>query len=365
MDKKYSDVVNTNSSRSWFCVLNNPQKIFGEDKTPEEIVQEAIRRWIEKKPMRSCAINYEIADTGTPHLHMVLEDPAKTRFSALKKLYGNPIHIERTRGNKKQAMDYILKNPPFEEKGHTVVVPAVIVGDIKAAEPKGKVNIYEEIDMYVKEGLTPKQIMNLSSRYRKEEALIRKTYFSKREAETPPKREVKVIWHVGKSGTGKSYTFVNLCEQLGEESIYMLSDHKSGGLDMYCGEPILFIDELREFTYSVLLGILEGLKKQVHCRYANVVGLWNEVHITSVYAPEELYKLIVPDDQRKRDSLQQLTRRITTVIYHYIENGEYKSFSLDGSSYENYEDLIDRATNPDYNNFHLQTKDEKDSNPFS
>ena len=64
------------ASRSWFCVLNNPAKNFGEDNTPEEMVDTAIELWIKDKPQRTCAINYEIGDSGTPHMHMVLEDPA-------------------------------------------------------------------------------------------------------------------------------------------------------------------------------------------------------------------------------------------------------------------------------------------------
>ncbi len=363
--KKYADVVSTDSRRSWFCVLNNPQKVFGDDMTPEEIVYKAIQLWIDEEPSRSCGVNYEISDSGTPHLHMVLEDARKARFSAIKKLYGETIHIEPTKGSKQQALAYITKEAPFKEKEHTVVVPAVIVGSIQSNRKNGSINICDEIDAYIDEGLTPKQIMSLSSRFRKEEAVIRKAYFAKREAETPPKRDVEVIWHVGSSGTGKSYTYVQLCEQYGEEHVYMMSDYQNGGLDWYCGERILFMDELREMTYTVLLGMIEGLKKQIHCRYANALSLWTEVHITSIYPPEECYERMVPKDQRQRDSLEQLMRRISKIIYHYKEHGEFKSYSIDRADYKSYSDLINRATNPYYKHgFQTLTDEVKEGNPF-
>ena len=363
--KKYADVVSTDSRRSWFCVLNNPQKVFGDDMTPEEIVYKAIQLWIDDEPSRSCGVNYEISDSGTPHLHMVLEDVRKARFSSIKKLYGETIHIEPTKGNKQQALAYINKEPPFKEKEHTVVVPAVIVGSIQSNRKNGSINVCDEIDAYIEEGLTPKQIMSLSSRFRKEESVIRKAYFAKREAETPPKRNVEVIWHVGSSGTGKSYTYVQLCEQYGEEHVYMMSDYQNGGLDWYCGEQILFMDELREMTYTVLLGMIEGLKKQIHCRYANALSLWTEVHITSIYPPEECYERMVPKDQRQRDSLEQLMRRISKIVYHYKEDGEFKSYSVNREDYKNYFDLRSKATYAHYSNgFQSLNKEDKEENPF-
>lgn len=335
--------MSTDNRRSWFCVLNNPQKVFGEDLEPKEIVDKAIQKWMGDSPSRSCAINYEVGDTGTPHMHMVLEDSSKVRFSAIKKIFGDTIHVEPTRGNKQQAMAYIMKEPPFEEKAHTVIIPAVIVGQIQASARNDKISIYDEIDVYIQNGMTPKEIMRISSRHRKEESLIRKAYFAKRAEETPPRRAVNVIWHVGLSGSGKSETYVQLCEQYGEEHVYMLSDFKDGGLDMYCGEPILFIDELRETTYSVLLGMLEGIKKQIHCRYANALSLWTVVHITSIYPPEELYERMVPKDQRQRDSLEQLMRRISTIVLHYIEDGKFKSYEVSRENYIDYADLRKRV----------------------
>lgn len=79
--------ISKEASRSWFCVFNNPAKLFGEDMQPSEMVDKAIELWCMNKPQRTCAVNYEIGDNQTPHMHMVLEDPSKSRFSAVQKLF--------------------------------------------------------------------------------------------------------------------------------------------------------------------------------------------------------------------------------------------------------------------------------------
>ena len=82
---------------------------------------------------------------------------------------------------------------------------------------------------------------------------------------------------------------------------------------------------------------------QTHARYSNSYNLWEKVYITSVYPPEAVYKNMVPHEYQDVDSYAQLIRRISRVVYHYIEGGEYRTYSLDGSGYMGYEDLRGRA----------------------
>lgn len=324
---------NTDASRSWFCVLNNPQKLFG-DISPDEMVNEAINKWVENHPNRTCAVNYEISDSGTPHMHMVLEDPSKTRFSAVQKLFPT-IHIEPTRGNKKQAKDYILKQGKFEEKNHTVVVDAVFYGEITAGQ--GKRRDIDVIQDLLAQGMNPNEILDMSLSFRKHEALIRKAFFRKRFKETPTIREVIVYWHVGESKTGKSFVYTQLCEKYGKDSVYLVTDYESGGFDTYCGEPILFLDEFRgNMRFQALLNLLDVYPAQIHCRYANITALWNEVHITSVLPPEEVYCHMVDEEMRDKDKIEQLKRRISFVVFHYKLDGEYKTLTVPMSEYSTY-----------------------------
>ena len=341
MGQERSTMSEKQSSRSWFCVLNNPSNLFGEGITPEEMVYKAIDMWCTDKPQRTCAVNYEIGDSGTPHMHMVLEDPSKTRFSTVQKLFPG-IHIERTLGNKKQAEDYILKKGRFEEKNHTVIIPAVFHGEICASQ--GARNDLAVIEDLIAQGKTPNQIMDISIRYRKYEPLIRKSFFRKKYSETPITRNVTVYWHVGESGSGKSYTYAKLIKQYGEESIYLMNDYESGGFDMYEGQEILFMDEFKgTLKFQLLLNLLDVYKTQIHCRYSNVFALWTEVHITSIFPPEEAYKFMVEESAQNRDKIQQLMRRLSYIVYHYKEGNEFKSFTTEASLYIDYEDLRQQA----------------------
>lgn len=333
------------SSRSWFCVLNSPQSVFPDLEKPEDIVQAAIEKWCANKPYRTCAINYEIGDTGNHHLHMVLEDPSKSRFSAVQKLFPG-IHIERTRGNKEQAEDYILKRGRFAEKNHTVIVPAEFKGQIKANQ--GKRSDLDTIQELIEQGMNPSQIMDLSIHYRNYESIVKKQYFDKRCKETPTKREVKVFWHCGEPGSGKTYEYIKLCEKYGEEEVYFCNDYGKGGFDNYCGQKILCMDEFRgQMPFALLMNYLDGYKVQIPCRYTNGVALWDEVHIFTVLPPERVYQNMV-NEHRDLDTVNQLFRRINIITYHWKDaslsgDKKYRNYELFMSEYRNYEDLKNRA----------------------
>lgn len=81
-----------------------------------------------------------------------------------------------------------------------------------------------------------------------------------------------------------------------------------------------------------------------NARYKNAVSLWNEIYITSVFPPEELYRKMVDEDLRGRDKQQQLLRRITDITYCYkSEAGAYKKHTIPMSEYEGYDKLKAQA----------------------
>lgn len=319
--------------RSWFCVLNSPENLFGEI-PPEEMVQKVIELWCsEGYPDRSCGVNYEVGDSGNKHMHMVLEDPAKVRFTAIQKLFPG-IHIERTRGSKEEAEAYIKKTGKFEEKEHTIIVPAVIKGQIKANQ--GSRRDLEIIQDYIDSGLTPNEIFDKDIRFRKDERLVKSQYFRKRFKETPIHREVKVYWHVGESGCGKSYSYVDLCSSVGRDNIYFLNDYESGGFDGYNGEPYLFMDEFKgNIPFTTFLNLIDHYPVQLHCRYTNSYALWKEVHITSIFYPDEIYEKMVERDKRGQDKISQLLRRITSVIIHKNIDNNFTSETIPIDKYQN------------------------------
>jgi len=323
-------------SKSWFCVFNNPQD-HGYTGEPHEIVNAVIQDWIKDNPQRTCAVTYCISAEGLHHLHAVFEDTKAMRFSKIKGVFPK-MHIEATKGNKEQAESYILKKPPFDEVGEQVLFVGRH-GEIKGRQGQRRdLDIIEEL---IQQGLTPDEILDLSLAYRKHEKMIKDHYFRKRKKETPFSREITVYWHTGKSGTGKSYSFVKLAELHGEHKLYLVGDYHFG-FDKYNGEPILCLDEYRnQFRYEQLLIILGDLKMQTHARYANVYGLWNEIHITSVLTPDMLYNELVKFGRlRSADTYEQLRRRIDYMVFHFkTGDNEYHQYQMPMSEYVSYEQL--------------------------
>jgi len=321
-------------TKSWFCVFNNPSK-HGYDGTPEEIVERIIKKWIENEPQRSCAVAYCVSQEGLHHLHAVFEDIKAMRFSTIKKVYPS-MHIEPTKGNKQQAEDYINKKGKYAEVGEKIIY-SQRHGEIKGAQGQRRdLSVLEEL---IEKGITPNEIMDMSLSYRRYDKLLKDAYYRKRWKETPVKREIKVYWHIGKTGTGKSYEMVLLSEEHGENEIYIVTDY-SNGFDKYNGEKILFMDEFRgQMQYNQLLTILDGYRTQIKCRYTNAYALWTEVHITSPLPPEKLYEKMVTEN-RSIDNVDQLLRRISYIVHHKIEDGEHKKEYIEAEMYKEHNEII-------------------------
>lgn len=322
-------------TKSWFAVLANPAD-HGYVGTPEEVCNRLRDEWVQDSSTRTGAWAYCISADGFPHVHMVLEDSTAMRFSGVKNSYAIGAHLEPTKGTKKQAEDYIYKRPPFDEKGEQVLC-VVTAGEIRG-NPGARTDL-QEIENLIAEGYTPQEIFDVSFSYRRYEKEIKAAYFRKRFRETPPRREIKVHYVVGESGTGKSYLYSELCEQAGEENIYMVSDYAvNGGFDLYSGEQILFMDEYKaQLSYDTLLSILDVYKKQLHARYSNIWMLWNEVYITSVYTPQEIYEITVAESRRNVDTLQQLRRRISDIIYCWHDKDGYHRRTIPMSAFDGLE----------------------------
>lgn len=305
-------------SRSWFAVFNNPAE-HGYIGEPEEVCKRLRDEWIADSSTRSGAWAYCISESGLHHVHMVLCDTHTMRFSVVKKTYCPGMHFEATKGTKKQADDYINKRGAFEEKGETVEY-IIYHGEITGRQ--GHRSDLEEYYNRLKSGETPRDILRDSPKAYAHFNVLKNMYYDIRSDNTPIVRDMRVIWHVGASGTGKSYERVLLSEEQGEESIYYLTAFNSGSFDNYNGQPILWIEDYRgEFNLQELLRILDKYKAEIPSRYSNIKALWNEVHITSVLTPRECYSKSTLNDY---DRIEQLLRRITSICYHFKDcNDDY------------------------------------------
>ena len=315
-------MANDTVSQSWFITFNNPSE-HGYEGTPEEVCERCKNEWIGDSETRSGAWAYCISPTGMHHIHCVVEDCKPMRFSAIKKSYLQGCHLEETKGSKKQAMDYIHKRGVFAEKGETIEF-ITYHGDIKGRQ--GHRSDLEDLYQRLQAGETPQDIVDTSPKAYAKLSLIKQMYFDIRSKNMPIVRKMKVIWHTGRSGTGKSYERVLLSNLLGEDNIYYLTAFNNGAFDNYNGQSCLWIEDFRgEFKLQELLRILDVYKTEVPARFCNVKALWDEVHITSVLTPQQVYKAACCDDY---DRIEQLLRRITSICYHFSDGqgGFFKTY---------------------------------------
>ena len=318
-------------SYSWFCVFNNPAE-HGYEGSPQDVCHRLRDDWIEASESRTGAWAYCISADGLHHVHMVLEDDKAMRFSTIKKSYAHGMHFEPTKGTKKQADDYINKRAGFEEKGESIEY-ICYHGEIKGRQ--GQRSDIRNIFDRLKSGETPNDILaDTPTAYLKRDVL-KSMYMDMRSNNTPLLRDLKVFWHFGSTGSGKSYSGVKLANEVGEKNIFFLTVYGSGQFDKYMGQKILWMDDFRgQIPFDYLLRLLDKYKCELQCRFSNSVALWDEVHITSPLMPSEVY---TKDSLKQYDDIRQLLRRITSLIYHVRgSDGRYYQFGFD-STYTRYD----------------------------
>lgn len=340
--------------RAWIAVVHiknmlNMGLTEEQYKEPEYLSDFLAYLWNESGKGRTSAVAVCMSADGCYHAHMALYGNTTTLGNVAKILKDS--HVEPQLGGKAQLQAYLLKQGKYAEKGETILY----VKDIdKVQDVPGRRNDLEVIEEMLVKGFTPQQILDTNFQFYKYEKMILNAYTDQRIKDAPIKQEIYFEYHVGESGTGKSYFYKQLCDKIGAENIYIMTDYDnnaSGGLDSYMkmgAPPILFMDEYKGFgiSYGKLLVMLTGYTRmQTHSRYSNSYNLWKEVYITSVYPPEALYQNMVAHEYQDIDSYTQLIRRINKIVYHYIENGEYKTYSIDGKDYTNYEDLRKQVAN--------------------
>lgn len=348
--KKQQQVTETGApeeNRAWFITMH----IASMKKTglteeqymdPPTIAQFVKDTWENSGKGRKAGVVVCMSADGAYHLHGGLYGNTTT-FKTVKDVMFD-CHIEEQKANKQQLTDYLRKNPPYDEKGEIVLYEL----DLESIEDaQGKRSVFEQIDDMLAQGMTPSEIMRKGTYFRKFEKLIKSAYLDKRIRETPIVKDMHVEYHFGSTRTGKSHVRVQYYEEHSRDDVHVWSDHRGGGLDTYLEKgapPVLFIEEMKgDIPYGQLLMVLDKYSDvEIHCRYSNTKALWTQVYMTSVYPIEELYQLMVEPRLRKTDSIEQLLRRINTIVYHYVEDGEYKTFSIPASEYKDHNDMMAR-----------------------
>lgn len=351
-EPKQKEYVYDRQQKTYFITQNSPQEFQLDHDKIIDIVHAKFKNVI------YWCMCYEQGSTYHTHIYILLSK--KKRWSSVQRAFPHA-HIEATvKGSPEQCRAYIRKEGKFSEEKIETNFPDTFYEEGTIPDffiSADKTEMLLQIENMLDSGMTPSEIMDKSLVFRQYETLIRKQYFAKRFAETPPLRNVKVTWHLGASGSGKSYTYVELCKAYSPELVYYASDFTnacSAMLDTYEAQPYLFIDEVKtdSFKYGYLLQLLQGYRTPIHARYSNVYSLWKEVHITSIYTPRDVYENMVGVGQRSTDSFYQLARRITKYVYHWkTDDGQYHSYEIPASEYISYDDLKRRAEAAQNNGF--------------
>lgn len=338
--------------KSTFCVINNPEysityrhsetgdiikdengkpEILKQEPTeyygltPQQICDEVLNKWIADGEKHTGAVLYCVSAVGLEHLHCVFESKQVYRpLSVLKRLFPK-IHIEPTKGSKKDVEDYINKVGKFEEKGEKIIARSQVGEIIGCQGKRNDLITLDEIKALIDEGKTPREIFISHPKSLKEEKAVNYLFFEHRRNEVPIMRDVHVTWLCGQTGCGKSYEYVNLCNEYGEENVYLVSDYKNP-FDNYIGQDIIVFDEYRgQFRLAEMLMYLDVYKREIRARYSNRVGLWTKVYITSPVTPYELYHKD-DDTSGHNDKLQQLYRRIDDIVYCFKYQKQDRDF---------------------------------------
>lgn len=339
--------------RAWMATVHianfeNMELTEEQYKNPEFLADYLIKLWEDSGKGRQAAAAICISAEKLYHAHLALYGNTTTLKKVADILHKS--HVEPQLGGKKELTNYLLKEPPYDEKDETVlfVKNLTVIQD-----SKGNRSDLDDIEEMIDSGMTPASIFAESIRYRKYEKMIKAAYLQKVIDDMPLVKEMDNVWHFGRSGTGKTYTYIKLCEEYGDDNVYLCNDYSNssssgGGFDQYAENPakILVLDEFREnMPYNTLLSILDVYSRnQIHCRYANVYALWESVHVCSIYAPDEVYHFMVEDSERRTDSSRQLLRRLNTVVYHYIKDGKYKTYEMPASEYRGKDHMIALAS---------------------
>lgn len=312
---------------------------------PEYVCKFLSDVWKKSGKDRNCCISFCVSKEGLRHVHGALISQTTSMSAVMKTMFN--AHIEVCRGGKGKLLNYILKEGEYSEKGEEVLY---VIGKETIASSPGKRTDFDVISDLIEEGYSPKEIMEENFPFRKYEHYIKNAYIDKKIGEAPIRKNIWREYHVGESGSGKTYVYEKLCLARNPDEIFFTGYMTNGWIDDYMtvgAPPTLFIDDLKASgTWQELLNILDVYtRRAIHARYKDVYPLWTEVYITSIYPPEELYTLFVKSEYRQTDSIQQLLRRLDVIVYHYVENGEYKEYRMPASEYINYEHLKECARN--------------------
>lgn len=144
-----------------------------EYKNPEYLAQFLSETWTKSGKGRTAGISVCLSEKELYHAHVALYGNTTTLGNVAKIMFDS--HIEPQLGGKKELMGYLLKEPPYEEKGEQVLYT---MGLENIQEKQGSRSDLEEISYLLESGYTPMQIMEQNFAYRRFEKMIKSAFIN-------------------------------------------------------------------------------------------------------------------------------------------------------------------------------------------
>ena len=288
--------------RGWIFTINNPAQ------TETELCEYLKTLY----NVRYFVFAKEKGDEGeTVHYQGYIEFSEPKYFSKMKNDFSEPYikpaaHLQRRKGNKRQASDYVKKIGEYADKKHTQIGEAVEYGKLPA-EGGERSDLSDIIEM-IESGSSLKEIKaaypSQYFRYYKNIEFLFHEYMAEKYCEAD--RNVKVTYIWGPPRIGKSRSLDKLYSR---RDFYRVEKYKNP-FDKYKYQPVLVLDEYdSQIDITYLNNLLDSLPCQLECRYYDKWAAWDAVYIISNLAFERQYPYEKPE---KRAALKS---RISEFIY--------------------------------------------------
>jgi len=319
--------------RSWCFTYNNPpsgvsQDVFqSEDGTPHYAGQQTPEALSGLRHYVLCNINpewwsnwwrqsdltdqvkfiiysYEIGAQGTPHLQGYVVMRSSTGIGPVKRILGNAVHLEPTRGTPEENIAYCSKLDdthlygPFEW----------------GVRPRpGKRSDLDDLCDMVKSGASDLQIAtDHPAGYARYANHISKYRLA---VHIPKQRDVLGIVLWGATGTGKTHWVYNNWPM---DQIFRVSWNPAGvcWFDGYQLEPVLLFDDFYAcIPLDQMLHMLDKWPLRVQVKGGFTIAAWTTVVITSNQDPDLWYSYQSMGTQTASpEKLQALKRRLPVVL---------------------------------------------------
>lgn len=254
------------TSKYWCFTINNPGEHLP---TPPE--------WLElpRNNITLLVCQLEQGDNNTVHYQGYVEFSNRKKLSTVKNI-NKYAHWELRRGNRKQAIDYCMK-----EDTRVPDSEPFVFGDISETE-SGKAKTTTQVRDMINANAT---MYDISQEFFGYFISNMKNLYAYKSMITPPrnwKTDVTVIW--GPTGTGKS----SYCHTLFPTAYWK---SKSEWWDGYDGQEVVIIDEFYGWLpYDYMLRLLDRYPMSVEIKGSHVQFLAKKIIITSNKSPLVWYK---------------------------------------------------------------------------